>query len=97
MFMKTGPTTGSVTEEAITSQIPTLETSTSGKQEHTNMQKLNVRGTVVRRQGPRLSIRIDIWILPSDSWIGRRQCYLPDPRPFIPVFFRIIFLQIYLL
>ena len=46
--MKTGPTTGSVTEEAITSQIPTLETSTSGKQEHTNMQKLNVRGTVVR-------------------------------------------------
>ena len=35
------------------------------------------------RQGPRLSIRIDIWILPSDtetsvhySWIGRRQCYL---------------------
>ena len=34
------------------------------------------------RQGPRLSIRIDIWILPSDtvyySRIGRRQCiYLP--------------------
>ena len=37
------------------------------------------------RQGPRISIRIDIWILPSDtetsaatpySWIERRQCYL---------------------
>ena len=50
MFMKTGPTTDSVTEEAITSQIPTEETSTSGKQEHTNMQNERPRdcGTLQR-------------------------------------------------
>ena len=42
------------------------------------------RSAPAPRQGPRLSIRIDIWILPSDtvyySRIGRRQCYLPAPR-----------------
>ena len=27
------------------------------------------------RQGPHLSIRIGIWILP---WIGRQQCYLVE-------------------